>query len=108
MAKSVQEQTWTNADVFQSRNMFPRTGVWVSICVPESDAFFLFEYIATSFHVVNESRVEHFSERFFGLDTVGGRLRFIETGCRASLDFAITRSSSPPCFPSRICLFDMA
>ena len=36
------------------------------------------------------------------------RLRVIDLRFRASLDFAPTRSSSPPCFRSCNCLFDMA
>ena len=90
-------------------NMFPRASSGQNLYALSSS-----ESIATSFTVLNESNVERFALRVAGLcdelelDTVGDRLRILETRHRADLDFANTRSSSPPCFPSCICLFDTA
>ena len=108
---TILDQSWT---FFRSRSWFPRARVRVNIYVPHL-RLFLLESIVTSFRELNESKVEQLAviPRAFEMSSnsavIGDRWRVTETTFRAGLDFATTRSSSPPpCFPSCICLSDMA
>ena len=53
-------------------------------------------------------RSRHLTDQSFGVRKVNLATPKVATRFRPALDVATKRSSSPPCFPSFVCLFDMA
>ena len=109
------EQSCTNWALCRPRNIYSCAGVQVCMCMPHLRAWCVILIRIHRYGLPRTDWIQNWTLCFFfsglwdklELSAVRDRLRVFETRFRAGFDFATTRSSSPPCSRSCICLFDM-